>query len=189
MGIIKKLRLIIPIVIILCIVIAVVNHSTGYSAEETRGKLYSYMSDTKNRQNAYYNGVRLNNGSSANTCVYFVSEVLRKNGINVEKSVSNTSQLIGYLEKSGWEKNYDYKKLEPGDLCFTTDSQGNKDGVPTHTYIFMGWVKQNDYKNAYICDNQAKDYKNKIYHTRNIQNVGTANGQKKDAFAYFMEKN
>lgn len=52
----------------------------------------------------------------------------------------------------------------------------------------MAWVKEGNYDYAYICDNQAKDYENKIYHIRNIKNVDKANGYSKDAFSFFMEK-
>lgn len=143
--------------------------------------------DKYNRIASYTEGVKLNNGSSANTCVYFVSDVLRKNNIKVPEGVSNTSDLLEYLSKKGWRKDFDYKKLKQGDLCFTTDEKGDKHGIPTHTYIFMRWVQEGNYEYAYVCDNQSKDYKNKIYHIRNIKNKGNANGADKDAFAFFMK--
>ena len=52
----------------------------------------------------------------------------------------------------------------------------------------MKWVDESHFDYAYICDNQAKDYKNKVYHIRNIKVVDKANGYSKDAFAFFMKK-
>lgn len=148
--------------------------------------VYHYLEDTGNRKDAYAAGIELNGGSSANTCVYFVAEVLRQNDLNVPKEVCNISQIMPILEEKGWEKEEDCKNLRPGDICFTTDANGDKNGIPTHTYVFMKWVKTGDYDYAYICDNQAKDYKMKIYHIRNINVITKVNGSDKDAFAFFM---
>ncbi|MPW26115.1 hypothetical protein GC105_09955 [Alkalibaculum sp. M08DMB] len=90
------------------------------------------------------------------------------------------------LQERGWKKERDYTKLKRGDVCFTTDSKGNKNGGPTHTFIFMGWVKEGNYDYAYICDNQTKDFDGKILHIRNIKNKGYFNGNGKDAFSFFM---
>ena len=57
---------------------------------------------------------------------------------------------------------------------FTTDGYGNKMVFQPHTYVFMAWVKEGNYDYAYICDNQTKDYENKIYHIRNIKKCGQA---------------
>ncbi|MBV1822370.1 hypothetical protein G7A79_29560, partial [Coprococcus sp. MSK.21.13] len=46
---------------------------------ELRENIYKYLQDKNNRIETYYSGVALNNGKSENTCVYFISEVLRKN--------------------------------------------------------------------------------------------------------------
>jgi hypothetical protein len=51
----------------------------------------------------------------------------------------------------------------------------------------MGWVKEGSYDNAYICDNQAKDYDNEIYHIRNIKDRANVNGITKDAFSFFLK--
>lgn len=162
--------------------------STSISASALRKNIYNYLQNQKNRLTVYETASKLNNNSTQNACVYFLSEVLRKNDYSVPNSVCNTGQLISYLKARGWSKSTDYKALRPGDICFTTDEKGNKNGVPSHTYIFMGWVKQGSYDYAYVCDNQAKDYGGKIYHIRNIKIKGSANGYEKDAFSFFMEE-
>lgn len=154
----------------------------GYSIK----KVYKYLDDEHNQKEVFEKAVKLNGGDSANTCVYFVAEVLRRNGIFIDESTCNTEQLINILRKKGWKKIGNYEELKPGDLCFTTDSFGNKKGMPSHTYIFMDWVEEGNFDYAYICDNQAKDYNNQIYHIRNIAIVDKANGFTKDAFSFFM---
>ncbi len=134
-----------------------------YSSEISQ-EIYNSMKNLGNRLSVYNASVELNGGSSANTCVYFVSEVLRKNGEYVDNSICNILELLDVLKEKGWRREYDYGKLKPGDVCFTTDVNLNDDGNPTHTYIFMGWVEEGKYDYAYICDNQAKDYEGKIYH-------------------------
>lgn len=186
----KKLKFIVIVLIVGCLSVKLLESDVFSFARGKSGlrkNIYNYLMDKNNRIDLYTEAINLNSGSSANTCVYFVAEVLRKNNFEVPKDISNTSQLLPYLKKKGWKKDFDYKKLKPGDLCFTTDEKGNKNGIPTHTYIFMGWTKKNNYKYAYVCDNQAKDYKNKIYHVRNIENIEKANGFAKDAFAFFMK--
>jgi hypothetical protein len=128
----------------------------------------------------------LNEGKSSNACVYFVSEVLRKTDYSIPDSTCNTAQMVSLLKEKGWNKNSDYKKLKPGDICFSTDYSGSNSGKPTHTYIFMGWVEEGSYEYAYICDNQAKDYEGKTYHVRNIKNKDTVKGITKEAFSFFM---
>lgn len=148
--------------------------------------LYNFMKDESSRTKVYNQAIKLNNGSSANTCVYFIAEALRLNGENIDNSICNTSQLLSAMENDGWNKQNDYKKLKPGDICFTTDEKLRKDGIPTHTYIFMGWLYKGRYDYAYICDNQAKDYKGKIYHLRNIIKTENVNGNQKEPFSFFL---
>ena len=95
--------------------------------------------------------------------------------------------LITLLKKKGWKKQSDFEKLSPGDICFTTNENSSKDSNPSHTYVFMKWVKAGSYDYAYVCDNQAKDYSGKIYHIRNIRVTTKVNGFVKDAFAFFMK--
>ncbi|ERI91562.1 hypothetical protein HMPREF1982_03071 [Clostridiales bacterium oral taxon 876 str. F0540] len=188
--IMKKVKFIIELIIIIVLCVVIVNKAKelfGTSNLQVRENIYNYLKSEKNQMQIYEAAMKLNNGSSQNTCVYFISEVLRKNNYNVPKETCNTAQIIALLEKDGWEKDSNFKNLKPGDICFTTDDKGNKNGVPSHTYVFMGWVKEGNYDYAYICDNQAKDYGNKVYHVRNISIIANANGYKKDAFSFFMK--
>lgn len=154
-----------------------------------RENIYNSMQIKENRVKAYNNAIYLNNGDSSNTCVYFLAEVLRMNEEKIPKDVCNTTELLGIMNKEGWKVEKDYKKLKPGDICFTTDENLNKNGTPTHVYIFMSWVEEGKYDYAYICDNQAKDYKGKIYHTRNIKNISNIKNSQKEPFSFFMHKN
>lgn len=174
------------IVVLSVIIIQKINYDMNVGQFQIRESIHKFMQSEKNQNDIYLAAINLNNGSSENTCVYFVSEVLRRNNFDIPKEVSNTTQIVSLLEKRGWAKDTNYKNLKPGDICFTTDSNGNKSGKPTHTYIFMGWVEEGKYDYAYICDNQAKDYNNKIYHIRNIRTEVMLNGLKKDAFSFFM---
>lgn len=163
------------------------NFKGGSTNEELKNNIYNYLSNKNNRINTYNQAVKLNGNSSSNACVFFVSQVLRNNNMTVPDSVCNTAGLISYLKDKGWKKNTDFKALKPGNICFTTDEKGNKDGIPSHTYIFMKWQKEGSYDYAYICDNQSKDYENMIYHLRNIKDVGNVKNIPKDAFSFFME--
>ncbi|WP_163195487.1 hypothetical protein [Clostridium thermarum] len=160
--------------------------TVSVNSDYSTKKVYNYMNSESNQEKVFDAAVKLNGGKSANACVYFVAEVLRRNNVSIPKDTCNTQQIISILESNGWNRNEDYTQLMPGDLCFTTDYLGNKNGIPTHTYFFMGWVEEGSYEYAYICDNQAKDYDNKIYHIRNISIVDEANGFTKDAFSFFM---
>ncbi|WP_392486074.1 hypothetical protein ACER0A_012055 [Haloimpatiens sp. FM7315] len=150
-------------------------------------KIHDYLIERTNRQRAFVGAISLNNNSSTNSCVYFVSEVLRENHIDTPKNIANTSQLIKFLKDRGWRKDRNLENLKPGDLVFTTDDFENKEGVPTHVYVFMKWVKDGNYDYAYICDNQAKDYNNKIYHIRNVKVREKVKGLVKDEFSFFMK--
>jgi hypothetical protein len=186
----KKLKIIIQLVIIVVLCLIIVNKVKQDSIEEKvmlRQGIHKFLQSEKNRTDAYKAAVKLNQGNSENTCVYFISEVLRRNNFEIAKEIANTTQIISILKEEGWQKDSDYKNLKPGDICFTTDAKGNKNGVPTHTYVFMGWVKEGNYDYAYICDNQAKDYDNKVYHVRNLKVVDKANGFTKDSFSFFMK--
>lgn len=164
----------------------IVKQKERESAEELRTRIFGYLKADKNQKSVFKEAMSLNEGKSANACVYFVSEVLRRSSIEISDDTCNTGQLVAKLENRGWATYRDYKSLKPGDLCFTTDVNGDKNGRPTHTFIFMGWVKANNYDYAYICDNQAKDYDNKIYHIRNIKYKGEQEGIEKEAFSFFM---
>jgi len=188
---IKKRRFILNIIVL--VIIAVIfskGFETYTQAKNTsiNKKIYNYLSEEGNQREVYGTAIELNQGSSENTCVYFISEVLRRNDFIVSKDTSNTSQLLSVLGAKGWKKQTNYKNLSAGDICFTTNVNGNEDSFPSHTYVFMKWVKEGNYDYAYICDNQAKDYKDQVYHIRNIRVMAKANGFDKDAFAFFMKK-
>ncbi len=150
-------------------------------------QLHQYMTVRENRLEVFNSAIAKNDGKTLNTCVYFVSEALRDNDIPIPEGTCNTTQLISALEDRGWRKYESYQNLEPGDIVFTTDTAGNRDGKPTHCYIFMEWTEDGGYDHAYICDNQATDYDGKLYHIRNIRNPEEVNGMMKEAFAFFMK--
>jgi len=150
------------------------------TSEKLNSKVYTYLTDSKNRTSSLNKATTLNKGSSKGLATIFVAQILRDNGYTISDKVINTDSLVKQLEKDGWEKITDYNKLEPGDVCFTVKSTS---GVPSHTYIFMGWVQAGKTDNGYIADNQISEYKD-TYHTRNIS-VSTS---KKDKFDFFMRK-
>jgi hypothetical protein len=104
-----------------------------------QNSLYNYMSSKANQNSVNAYARKLNGGNKHNTCVYFASESLRRVGVKVPKSISNTRQFIGYLKANGWKVNYNLSELKPGDLCFTTN---DSTGWPSHVYIFMAWTKR-----------------------------------------------
>ncbi|MBU3146061.1 hypothetical protein [Clostridium sp. CF012] len=185
----KKIMLIIAVLVITSIAIIFSKNIKAFIQGENQSlnkNIYNFLEDVGNQKNIYGAAIDLNKESSANTCVYFIAEVLRRNDFNVPKGIGNIAQMIAILEEEGWQKQRDYKNLMPGDICFTTDGNGDKNGIPTHTYVFMKWVKEGNYDYAYICDNKAKDYKGNVYHIRNINVVARSNGFDKEAFAFFM---
>jgi hypothetical protein len=190
-------RVNLAIITVIVMLFAVVTlYETGINAKgiENKGQLvklsdqiYSYMKNKSNQKEVYKAAITLNGNNSANSCIYFVSEVLRRNNVPISKQTANTSQILATLNRMGWKKDTEYKNLKPGDIGFTTDGNGDKNGIPGHAYVFMGWVEEGNYDYAYICDNQAKDYDNQIYHIRNIKNPGEANGNTKEAFSFLMK--
>ncbi|WP_143159075.1 InlB B-repeat-containing protein [Alkalibacter saccharofermentans] len=163
---------------------------SGYTSVKGYGRvgdaLGSYLSSSSNRTSVNNATIRLNGGHLSNACVYFTSEAMRRVGVPVRTSMRNIDYLLPYLYENGWKKERDYTRLRKGDLCFTTDAAGNKDGRPTHVYTFMGWVEEGNYEYAYICDNQAPYYDNKVLHIRNFLNPGEHDGSEKEAFSYFL---
>lgn len=187
----KKIKLIIVVLVITSIAILMSKNIKPYIQGKdifSNQNVYNFLENESNRRDVYSAAIDLNQGSSANTCVYFIAEVLRRNNFSIPNEISNTAQIISIFTENGWKKQSDYENLTPGDICFTTDNNGETNGFPTHTYIFMKWVKEGNYDYAYICDNQAKDYKDKVYHIRNINVRTRSNGFDKDAFSFFMKK-
>jgi tetratricopeptide (TPR) repeat protein len=164
------------------------NSNDKVNSSELERKLYYSMSKKDSRIKAFNRAIVLNNGKSINTCVYFLAEALRMNGENIDDNVCNTSQLLDIMKKEGFEKEKNYKKLKPGNICFTTDERLTAMGAPTHTFIFMGWKEQGLYDYAYICDTQANEYNGNLYHLRNITKVESVNGNTKEPFSFFMYK-
>ena len=106
---------------------------------------------------ALYKAIELHGGDTSNNCVFFTSEALRRVGIDLPLGTCNTYDLEDKLQAMGFVESYDLSQLKPGDIVFTNGY--------THVYIFMGW-SANGY--AYICDNQADRFDNKVLHLRNI---------------------
>ena len=172
------------------------NESTPSSKEFARKqskvqeKLYFYLTNSNNREMVKERAFSLNDNSEGGSCVYFVSEALRRVDVNLDDSVCTTGQLnnegskytslTSALSNMGWKSSKDISLLTPGDICFSTPLGGGE-GKPTHSYIFMGWVENNNMKYAYICDNQISDY-GSVYHIRNIKD----STPDKEAFYYFM---
>ncbi len=73
-------------------------------------KIYNSMMIKENRLKVYSRSIKLNKGSSSNTCVYFIAEVLRRNGESIDDSVCNTTQLLHIMKKDSWKKSKNYKK-------------------------------------------------------------------------------
>lgn len=143
--------------------------------------LYNFILNIYNQKSVEKRVIRMNNGTLHLGCIYYVSESLRRIGLNIPMNVSNTSSMTSFLKKQAWKISYDAKKLLPGDICFTTKTK--KINKPTHAYIFMGWVQSINTKYAYVCDNQSYDF-GKSYHKRNI----TIAVPGKEAFSYFLYK-
>lgn len=185
----KKAMFILLVLVITSIVVLSLKNiivRNGYS--HLNKNVYDFLQVKGNRIDVYNSSIELNKGSSKNTCVYFLAEVLRRNNFSVPLETSNTEEMISLLSDKGFRKQSNYKNLMPGDVCFTTNANGEQSGFPTHIYVFMKWLKAGSYDYAYICDNQAKDYKGKIYHIRNINVTAKLNGSDKDSFAFFMRK-
>ncbi|KYH34582.1 hypothetical protein CLTEP_15100 [Clostridium tepidiprofundi DSM 19306] len=145
-------------------------------------KLYKYLLNDTNRTVSLKNAIDLNQGKNTGMTILFLSELMRNSGLDVPKNTCNTSQLVSYLKSKGWKAYYDYHKLEKGDVCFTTNLVGMK-SVPSHAYIFMGWVEDGKTDYAYVCDGQVSEYK-KTIHIRNIDFATKT----KDKFNFFMRK-
>lgn len=146
-----------------------------------QASLYNYLTVEANRKSVEKAARKLNRGNPHNTCVYFISESLRRVGFIVPKRVCNTRRLVSYLNSKGWKVSYNLQDLKPGDICFTTN---NALGAPSHAQVFMGWAKSGSTDYAYIVDNQSYDYKGKSYHVRNIRRKQ----KDKDATKFFMYK-
>ena len=148
----------------------------------TSTKIFEYLNLEENRTDLVKKSIKLNNGSQSGLTVHLLSEILRSNGVSINANTSTVKQLMDSLTSMDWKKNSDATKLQKGDICFTTDMPG-KTGVPSHAYVFMGWVKEGKTDYAYICDGQIEEFDN-ILHKRNLSVTTT----KKDKFSFFLKK-
>ncbi|MBZ9687270.1 hypothetical protein G9F72_013130 [Clostridium estertheticum] len=145
-------------------------------------KIYEYLGVEANRTSTLKKAIELNKGSKTGVTVYLLSEILRSNEVAIPKETSTVKQLMTDLTSMEWKKNTDLTKLEKGDICFTTDV-AKKPGVPSHAYVFMGWVEDGKTDYANICDGQVQEYTN-ILHKRNV----SISVSEKDKFSFFLRK-
>jgi len=163
----------------------VVTKSTDASAINpitSQEKIYEYLDIEANRTSILKKAIELNKGSKTGVTVYLLSEILRSNGLDIPVDTSTVKELVTDLTSKDWKKNTDFTKLEKGDICFTTDV-AKKPGVPSQSYIFMGWVEDGKTEYANVCDGQVQEFGN-ILHKRNIS-ITIA---EKDKFNFFLRK-
>ncbi|WMJ79394.1 peptidoglycan amidohydrolase family protein [Clostridium sp. MB40-C1] len=157
------------------------NNSAAPTVEALNEKIHKYLDNEANRKKTFAEAVKLNSGSEKGASSIFIAQVLRNNGETISKSAINTKTLVAELQKNGWKKITDYKQLKKGDICFAAPSKAG--GSPSHTYVFMKWVKEGKTDYAYVCDSQVSEYKNTL-HTRNIASPTP----KKEKFSFLMRK-
>lgn len=152
---------------------------TGFSA-----RLAAYLTDPENGASVGESARRLNGGDWHNACVYVASEALRRVGCTIPQSTNYTPVLMRQLAERGFTRHTDLAGLQPGDICFTTDEAGKVDGIPTHTFIFLGWADADEME---IFDNQMYDY-GSLYHTRQtgLSYFKDDPARPKEATAFFM---
>lgn len=152
---------------------------TGYSA-----LLAEYLADPEHGDKVGARALRLNGGDWHNACVYVASEALRQVGCAIPQQTNYTPVLMQQLADRGFSKHTDLSALQPGDICFTTDEKGRSDGIPTHTFIFLGWAGESEMN---IFDNQIYDY-DSLYHPRPVGLSYYMNDpdRPKEATAFFM---
>ena len=152
---------------------------TGFSA-----LLAAYLADPENGASVGESARRLNSGDWHNACVYVASEALRRVGCAIPQSTNYTPVLMRQLTDRGFTRHTDLTSLQPGDICFTTDEAGKVDGIPTHTFIFLGWADADEME---IFDNQMYDY-GSLYHTRQtgLSYFEDDPARPKEAIAFFM---
>ncbi|SFD41058.1 leucine-rich repeat domain-containing protein [Clostridium uliginosum] len=135
----------------------VANTYYNYSHSNTQYNAFKYMTDVNNQVSVHNTAISLHNGVQSNNCVYFLSEILRRNSVALPSQTCNTYQLERELQSRGFVASYDFTQLKPGDIIFTNGY--------THVYMFMCW-KNSEY--AYIVDNQREKFENNILHIRNV---------------------
>ena len=149
---------------------------------DTNAKIYEYLNVEANRTAVLQKATQLNKGSQKGVTVYLLSEILRANAITIPDNTNSVELLLKTLTSTGWKKSTDFTQLQKGDICFTTDMP-QKPGVPSHVYIFMGWVVEGKTDFGNICDGQIEQFSNML-HKRNISVTTTD----KDKFGFFLRK-
>jgi hypothetical protein len=139
-------------------------------------KVYNYMLNTDNQVSVYNQAVALHNGITINNCAYFVSELLRRNDVNIPTDVSMVTQVQRQLSSRGFKTDTNLKNLKSGDICFTKSN--------THVFTFMGWVNSDKYDYAYVVDNQARLFDGQVYHVRRLDGYDASHDT--DQTALFM---
>lgn len=153
-----------------------VNTYYNYAHSNANYQLFKYMTDVNNQMSVDNTAVWLHGGATDNNCVFFSSEVLRRIGVNIPRSVANTYQLENELKGRGFAYSYDFSQLKPGDIVFTNGY--------THVYIFMCWDRDGY---AYIVDNQRTSYGNLVLHRRKVLE-DTAISDRATHFFYYPNK-
>ncbi|WP_102401566.1 hypothetical protein [Haloimpatiens massiliensis] len=144
-------------------------------------KIGSSLDKEEDRKNILKSALSLTGGKYEGINIKYMVSILKANGVNIPTSISRTDTLVKELEKLGWKKNTNSSDLKKGDIVFTTDTVGIT-GVPSHTYIFMGWENSKK-ENAYVVDAlSAKE--NVTYHKRPI----TVQSETTDKMQFFMRK-
>lgn len=145
-----------------------------------------FLADPANGRASGQRALSLNGGEWHNACVYTVSEALRQVGCDIPDATNYTATLIGLLRERGFQINRDLTALQPGDICFTTNEAGQTNGIPTHTYVFLGWIEPGL---ASIYDNQIYDY-GSLYHSRpvGLTYFNDEPDRPKEATAFFMHR-
>lgn len=144
-------------------------------------KIGSSLDKEEDRKNILKSALSLTGGKYEGSNIKYMVSILKANGINIPTSVSRTDTLVKELEKLGWKKSTNANDLRKGDIVFAIDTVGIA-GVPSHTYIFMGWENSKK-ENGYVVDAlSAKD--NVTYHKRPI----TVQSETTDKMQFFMRK-
>lgn len=131
--------------------------SESESHSSIQYKMYNYMLSASHQNEVTNEAINLHDGDVHNTCVYFMSTVLRKAGVNIPLSTGYTTTLKNQLEERGWVRDTNMDNLKPGDIVFCGTS---------HVYMFMGWADKGK-KIANIVDNQRHIY-GTVYRTRYV---------------------
>lgn len=148
--------------------------SSNYSHSNVQYNAFKYMTNTSNQLSVHNKAVELHDGNTSNNCVYFLSEVLRRNGIWLPEQTCNTYELEGLLKEKGFVASSDFTQLKPGDILYTNGH--------THVYLFMGW-RDNQY--AYIVDNQRDKFGDEIFHIRNVYNDDSVYSTDRAIYFYY----